>query len=418
MQRKVIPADEQWLTSLKQRTFDLNGDGELSAADLVQLPRALYRALLFVFGVSCRCLPATALVGLGLAFIGGTMFANGFLVAADAYEQSFVVEFAPLRAYIALFLLITLLVDGLVVAHGLLVGAYSTSNFLCASKGSLSCGLKKTKCAACVKCLLWHVTAAGRGAFGLFAAAFLWISVALAILFSFTAAFSLVLTIALKATCAALEDTEAISSLAGNTTVVLLEQRFNSSALLLLVDEFALAGSTDLSFLPVEVGTVQLGSPIRAKIAAMIEEAKLSTAESVEDVSAEYLLQVQQFCEPLLLVKGHLRHALIGGLVALVGQICMLIAHQTTFTIYAYELQLDEAAANSRAAARRQRLQEDEEARDSGDGDGGAAGAGAIEEEEEEGGEGGGDATAAGGGSAEAEAAPGAVGGGGGGGEA
>ena len=181
------------------RLFDLDDDGDIDLWDLVSLPPALLRVLQLFFGVVWTALPLTSILGAVTAIAATAHLWGNALAILDALDGKFESLVNDVREHTKHFetaLLVTIAVDLSIVAHGLLVGAYATKNFLCGPRGRItlcraagdskatraerSCLASSLHCVFRVLRFLLHLVAAvGRGVFGVIACLALWLSVSL-----------------------------------------------------------------------------------------------------------------------------------------------------------------------------------------------------------------------------------------------
>ena len=91
--------------------------------------------------------------------------------------------------------------------------------------------------------------------------------------------------------------------------------------------------------MPTDIGFARA---LRDKAATLVQVAKARAAATVEERAKEYLLLVSDFCQPLLATLVLWQRALGAALILVAAQILMLIAHQTAYTIWFYEVQLAE----------------------------------------------------------------------------
>ena len=239
-------------------------------------------------------------------------------------------------------------VDLSIIAHGLLVGAYSTHNFLCGPRGRICAktgsSLRQAPCcmsscviagASAIGCLVRLVAATARGIFAVAACLLLWISVFLMVAVSFACAFSVVVMLGVETGCAKLSDADSISRHLGNTTADILQQKFDESGLTTILD-VAQASEQDAAaratswmpppLAPLMPSNIGFARALRDKVATLVQVAKTRAAATVEEQAQEYLLLVADFCQPLLATIAWWRQALVAGLCLVAAQVLMLIA--------------------------------------------------------------------------------------------
>lgn len=168
--------------------------------------------------------------------------------------------------------------------------------------------------------------------------------------------------------CQALSDTEGLARHLGNTTAHILQQRLDETGMMGYLNMVQMAEQQTLStsqgwmpgplqvFMPADLG---LGRALKSEVTELLAVAKAQAASTVESQSRQYLELVQTFCSPLLATIPLWRQALVAGLVMLVAQIVMLIAHQTCYTIWFYEVKLVQRELDAAGWQRRAERSED-----------------------------------------------------------
>ena len=222
--RRPLPGlvREESTADVLLRVLEMHEEGDIDLKDLVAPPRPLLALFHVFFGVVWRGLPLSAILGTTLA-IGASinLFANVSSIVTILVEGYHFLAL-DVELYLGFFkqgLSCACIVDIMVVSHGLLVGAYTTHNFLCGPRGKLTCcreqvdsqAAKRDKGCSCLSLLLRLIAAVGRGVFAVAAVLLLWLSLALLLCIAFTCAFNIIVLLPVELGCQRLQDTSNIS---------------------------------------------------------------------------------------------------------------------------------------------------------------------------------------------------------------
>ena len=222
--RRPLPGlvREESVADILLRVLEIDEAGDIDLKDLVAPPRLLLALFHIFFGVVWRGLPLSAILGTTLAIGASIQLFRNVSSIVNLLVVGYEILAVDVERYLGFFkqgLACACLVDVMVVSHGLLVGAYTTRNFLCGPRGKLTCcrtqvdreAAETDRGCSCLALLLRLIAAVGRGTFAVAAVVLLWLSLALLLCVAFACAFNIIVLLPVEQGCKRLQDTSRIS---------------------------------------------------------------------------------------------------------------------------------------------------------------------------------------------------------------
>jgi len=366
------------------------------------LPQQLFKVVKVIFGASRRALPLTAIVGCTIGIISFeqlTFTAHGSFEIISS-QFNFDLEALP-RVLFVLRFCVTL-VDGLVLFHGALIGAHSMRVYLCGPKGKVKCcranseELHYRRVVSCPRltanfiggaiwCLLSGVRAAGRGALAVTLAVLLWISFVLLVSVITALCFLLVMVrgspmksslcsenrrfiinntycicvlllfnqvLAVNTLCDNLEAGQAFAFRSIEIGADNVRDAFEDTGIIDILGSVETQATETFWFLPIDLG---LADAVDTTFELRLESAELLS----QNKTRQFVESLEEVCDPFDGVFEKLRLCVILALLALAGQIIVLVSHHTQYTAWFYEVRLAHAESEAAGYERRVKLTAD-----------------------------------------------------------
>eukprot|EP00466_Bigelowiella_natans_P017521 jgi/Bigna1/136359/aug1.33_g11067 len=291
--------------------FDLNEDGELDYLDLLYAPVLCFSCMELVVGVGFKSIPLGALLGAVLIIIALNINLAGIVQLHNGLKR-FSVDLSEIIVWTTLGYTSCIVLDFLVVGHGLLVSLKTVENDYCGRGRGRCCPFKVNecfvRCSECMSCCLratFQVILAILGTILLWSTFFIFLSETIAGVL-LTAAF-----IGIEETC------EAAIPIARNAV--------NSTALD-IIDYY------DTSGLKTAAQSVS-SPPFSLGIASNVEQ----TVADISNQANSYVDAVERLCALFDGMAAASQRIAFGAVLAITAQVIVLIYHVTYFTLWWHE---------------------------------------------------------------------------------
>eukprot|EP00466_Bigelowiella_natans_P004072 jgi/Bigna1/129389/aug1.9_g4097 len=291
--------------------FDLNGDGEVNIVDLLSCPLMCYDALELILGIGFKSIPIGASVGSVMVIIGLQQNLAGIVKLHEGLQR-FSVDLSSFISWVSLGFTATIVLDSLIVFHGLVGSIMAVENDYCGRGAGKCCNLK---CNSCLESSLSVCGCCLRSTYQVFLAIvgsiLLWLT-----FFAFLGEVvaGTILTVAfigIEKTC--------------DFAIPIAREQINNTASHVL--EFYESSG-------IRSGVQAVSNP---PFRMNIENEVYDTVNDISTQANSYVAAVEQLCELFDGMSQASQMIAVGALLSIIAQVIVMAYHIKYFTVWWYE---------------------------------------------------------------------------------